>query len=98
MTDDLFDQLRSAGTFSMIDHHSGYHQLWMKEEDIPKTVLRTRYENYEFVVMPFRLTNAPTAFIDLMNRVFKHYLDKFVVVFIDYKLIYSKSQKNIPTV
>nr|GFA32021.1 reverse transcriptase domain-containing protein [Tanacetum cinerariifolium] len=92
--DDLFDQLQGSSVYLNIDLRSGYHQLRVQEEDIPKTTFRTRHGHYEFQVMPFGLTNAPAVFMDLMNRVCKPYLDKFLIVFINDILIYSKSKKE----
>ena len=92
--DDSFDQLRGARVYSKIDLCTGYHQLRVREVDIPRTAFRRRYGHFEFTVMPFRLMNAPTAFMDLMHRVFQPYLDHFVVVFIDDILIYSKSKEE----
>lgn len=90
----FFYQLTGASTFSKIDLRSGYHQICIKPEDISKIVFRTRYDHYEFIVMPFELTIAPRVFMDLMNRVFKEYIDKFVVVFIDDILIYSRNSSE----
>ena len=90
----MFDQLRGARVYSKIDIHTSYHQLRIRVTDIPKTTFRKRYRHFEFTVMPFRLTNVPVTFMDLMHRVFKPYLDQFIVVFIDDILIYPKSEEE----
>ena len=95
--DDLFDQLKCVSVFSKIDLRSGYHQLRIKDTNVHKTTFRTRYGHYGFLVMPFELKNATTAFMDLMNRVFRPYVDQFVVVFIDNLLVYSKDLENHDT-
>nr|GFC15000.1 putative reverse transcriptase domain-containing protein [Tanacetum cinerariifolium] len=92
--DDLFDQLQELQFFSKIDLRSGYHQRRVHEDDIPKTAFKTRYGHFKFIVMPFGLNNAPVVFMYLMNRVYRPYLDKFVIIFIDDILIYSKTQEE----
>ena len=94
MINDLFDQLRGAQVYSKIDLCTGYHQLRVREVDIPKTAFRTSYGHFEFIVIHFGLTNALAAFMDLMHRVFQPYLDQLVVDFVDNILIYSKTKEE----
>ena len=94
MIDDLFDQLQGASWFSNIDLKLGSHQMRVREEDVQKIAFRTRYGHYEFMVMPFRLTNAPAVFMDLMNCVCRPMLDRFVIVFINDILVYCKTQEQ----
>ena len=90
--DDIFDQMRGEKVFSKIELRSGYHQVRIKEEYIHKTTFRTRYGHYEFVVVPFGLTNPKNTFMCLMNNVFNKYLNKFVLLFLDDILVYSKNE------
>jgi hypothetical protein len=92
--EDLFDQMKGASVFSKIDLRSGYHQLIIRESDIPKTTFCTQYGLYEYTVMSFGLTNAPAYFMYLMNKVFMEHLDKFVVLFIDGILVFSKMEEE----
>jgi hypothetical protein len=92
--EDLFDQMKGESVFSKIDLRSGYHHLKIRESDIPKTVFRTRYGLYEYTMMSFGLTNAPAYFMYLMNKVFMEYLDRFVVIFIDDILVFSKTMEE----
>jgi len=92
--DDLMDQLHVSSVFLKIDLQSGYHQILVKGDDVQKTTFKSQYGHYDYVVMLFGVTNAPTVFMDYMNRIFRPFLDKFVVVFIDDILIYSKTQQE----
>jgi hypothetical protein len=92
--EDLSDQMKGVSVFSKIDLRSGYHQIRIQESDIPKTAFHTRYGLYEYIVMSFRLTNAPAYFMYLINKVFMEYLDEFVMVFIDDILVYSKTEEE----
>jgi len=91
---DLFDQMKGEAMFSNTDLRSWYHQLWIKEGDIPKTTFKARFQHYEFTVLPFSLANTPRVFMSLMNVVFREYLEKFVTVFIDNILIYSQTKEE----
>jgi hypothetical protein len=91
---DLFDQVRGVGVFSKIDLRLGYHQIKIKKEDVPKIAFVSRYGHHEYLVVPFGLTNAPAIFMNLMNKIFMPYLDKFMIVFIDDILIYSKNKEE----
>jgi len=92
--DDLMDQFHGAAVFSKINLRSRYHQIRVKFDDVQKTAFRSRYGHYEYVVMPFGVTNAPSLFMDYMNRIFRPFLDKFVVVFIDDIQIYSRTREK----
>lgn len=92
--DDLFDQLSGARVFSQLDLATGFHQLRIAEDSIPLTSFHTRYGSYEWLVIPFGLTNAPAYFVDLMNKVFKDFLDRFVLIFINDILVYSKTEEE----
>ena len=92
--DDLFDQLQGVAIFFKINLKSDYHQLRIKGEDVPKTAFKIKYGHHKFLVIPFSLTNAPAALMTLMNQMFQLYLDKFVIIFIDDILIYSKSKQK----
>jgi hypothetical protein len=92
--DDLFDQLKDANIFSKVELRSGYHKARIKDEEINKTTFRTRYGHYEFTVVSFGLSNTPVVFMCLMNGVFRDYLEKFVIVFLDEILVYYKSEEE----